>query len=184
MKNELLKAIKTDSLIEIYKDIEDMDTFIVAKVLKVTDNHAIIVKVSATGMYDGFHLIEIEDIYQINTGSKYIRNIEKLYVAKNQKHIEFDEENENLMLSILKFAKKNNFAVSVELFKDGDVQGFIKDISEDILIISTLTNDGELDGEAIVKLEDVTSISCDHEDAVCLKILYSYLENKNISRKQ
>lgn len=184
MKNELLKAIKTDSLIEIYKDIDDMDTFIVAKVLKVTDNHAIIVKVSATGMYDGFHLIEIEDIYQINTGSKYIRNIDKLYAAKKQKHIEFDEENENLMLSILKFAKKNNFAVSVELFKDGDVQGFIKDSSEDILIISTLTNDGEPDGEATVKLEDVTSISCDHEDAVCLKILYSYLENKNISRKQ
>ena len=88
------------------------------------------------------------------------------------------------MLSILKFAKKNNFAVSVELFKDGDVQGFIKDISEDTLIISTLTNDGEPDGEAIVKLEDITSISCDHEDAVCLKILYSYIENENISRKQ
>lgn len=53
-----------------------------------------------------------------------------------------------------------------------------------LTIIFTLTNDGEPDGEAIVKLEDITSISCDHEDAVCLKILYSYIENENISRKQ
>lgn len=52
-----------------------------------------------------------------------------------------------------------------------------------LTIISTLTNDGEPDGEAIVKLEDITSISCDDEAAVCLKILYSYIENENISRK-
>ena len=180
MKNELLDAIKTGDFIEIYMDIEDMDTFGVAKILKVDDNYAIIAKVSPTGMYDGFHLIQIDDIYQINAGSKYVRNIEKLYAAKKQKHIKFDIENENLMLDILGFAQKNNFVVSVELFEDGDVQGFVKNIKGDILSISNLTNDGEPDGKSYVKFEDITSISCDHEDAVCLKILYSCMENKDI----
>ena len=112
-------------------------------------------------MYDGFHLLNTDDVYQINVETRYIRNIEKLYLAKKQNHIEFNVDNENLMLSMLEFAEKNNFVILVELFEGGTVQGFIKKIEDIILVVSILTDFGEPDGESYMKLEDISSISSD-----------------------
>ncbi|MFC9601529.1 hypothetical protein ACFTQL_27675 [Peribacillus butanolivorans] len=173
MKRQLQKAAEKGELVELYTDTEDVDKFAIAKVLKVSDDYVILANVSPIGMYDGFHLLNTDDVYQINVETRYIRNIEKLYLAKKQNHIEFNVDNENLMLSMLEFAEKNNFVILVELFEGGTVQGFIKKIEDIILVVSILTDFGEPDGESYMKLEDISSISSDNEEGICLKILYS-----------
>jgi hypothetical protein len=173
MKKQLQKAAETRELVELYTDIENVDKFAVAKVLKVSDDYVILANVSPIGMYDGFHLLNTDETYQINVETRYIQNIKKLYMAKKQNHIEFDVDNENLMLGMLEFAEKNNFVVVVELFEGGTVQGFIKNIEDSILVVSILTDSGEPDGESYMNLEDITSISCDNEEGICLKILSS-----------
>ncbi|MFT8321108.1 MAG: hypothetical protein ABF649_09395 [Bacillus sp. (in: firmicutes)] len=171
MKKELLKALVSKELVEVYTEVENATKFEVGKVLKFSEEFVLLANVSPIGMYDGFHLINTIDIYQINKNTKYIRNIKKLYEAKNQSHIDFEGKNDHLLESMLKFAEKNKFVVFIKLFEEAFIQGFIKKVEKEILVVSIVTDDGEFDGESYVKLEDIHSITCDDEQAVCLKIL-------------
>ncbi|MGW6300210.1 hypothetical protein [Peribacillus butanolivorans] len=44
------------------------------------------------------------------------------------------------------------------------MQGFINNLEEDVLVISSLNDFGELDGESYSKIEVVTDISCDNKE--------------------
>ncbi|WP_445492634.1 hypothetical protein [Niallia sp. 03133] len=171
MKKELLKAIVSKEFIEIYTDVDHAAKFEVGKVLKFSEDFVLLASVSPIGMYDGFHLLTTDDIYQINKNTKYINNIKKLYTIKQQSHLDFDGKNEHLMLSLLKFAVKNKLVIFVKLFQEGMVQGLVKKIENEMLVVSILDDDGEYDGEAYIRLEDINSITCDDEQAVCLKLL-------------
>lgn len=177
MFKQLQAFANQEKMVEIYTDIEDGEKFSVAKVLDVSEDYTILANVSPNGMNDGFSLIKTEDIYQLNTETRYIQNIEKLYKAKKQNHLKIDIDNEDLLIGFLEFAQKNRCPILMELFESSIVQGFVKDISEDIVIVSNLTDDGDPDGESFFKLEDISFISCDNEALNCLKILY---ENTNM----
>jgi hypothetical protein len=173
MIKQLQLAASNEQLAEIYSDVEDVGKFAVAKVLFVSEDYTILANVSPIGMYDGFFLIKTDNIYRLNIETRYIQNIEKLYKTKKQKHIKIDLDNENLILGFLEFAQKNSNVVLLELFESGIVQGFIKSVEEDIVAVANLTDEGEPDGESFFNIEDITRISCDDEEANCLKILYS-----------
>jgi hypothetical protein len=51
------------------------------------------------------------------------------------------------------------------------VQGFFKTNENGVVVLSNLTDDGEHEGELFLKIEDITSISCDDEEANKLKNL-------------
>ncbi|MGG2028043.1 hypothetical protein AB1282_20290 [Gottfriedia sp. S16(2024)] len=171
MKEQLFKLTNKEELVEIYTDLGDVDTCAVAKVLNLSDEYVILANVSPTGMYDGFSLIQTEKIYQISLDTLYLRKIDKLYKAKKQSHIKVDINNENLMMGIIEFAKRNNFVVLIELYESATVQGLIKSEENGVLIVTNLTQFGKRDGESLIKIEDITTIHIDDEDRNCLKIL-------------
>jgi hypothetical protein len=173
--NQLKKVEKSNELIEIYTKEGDLSKFLVAKVLKVSDEWVVVTTITTKGMYDGFLLIRLDDVLRLNFKTKYIEKANKLYTAKKQKHAQYNEVQEDLLLGFLEFAQLNNFIVSVQLLssEDFDVQGYIKEIEKDLLIIETVNNYGEYDGESYLKLEDINMMTCDDEDDYCLKILSS-----------
>ncbi|MFE3977203.1 MULTISPECIES: hypothetical protein [unclassified Peribacillus] len=174
MKKQLLKISEKEELVELYSDTNDLRKFGVAKILKVSDAFVVAANITSTGLYDGYSLLYLESIHQINVNTKYIKKIKRLYMAKKQNHIEFVDGNEDLLLSFLDFAHENNFMVSVELFNTGygDVQGFIKNLEDDIFVISMVNEVGELDGEAFIKSDAIHTISCDGENEFNLMHLY------------
>ncbi|MDM5293473.1 hypothetical protein QUF81_09815 [Peribacillus simplex] len=174
MKKQLLKISEREEFVELYSDTNDLRKFGVAKILKVSDAFVVAANITSTGLYDGYSLLYLESIHQINVNTKYIKKIKRLYMAKKQNHIEFVDGNEDLLLSFLDFAHENNFMVSVELFNAGygDVQGFIKNLEDDIFVISMVNEVGELDGEAFIKSDAIHTITCDGENEFNLMHLY------------
>ncbi|MGE7758822.1 hypothetical protein [Peribacillus sp. NPDC097895] len=175
MKKHLLKIAEREELVELYADTNDLRKFGVAKILKVSDVFVVVANIASTGMYDGYSLLYMDSIHQMNVNTKYIKKIKKLYLEKKQNHIEFVDGNDDLLLSFLDFAHENNFMVSVELFNSGygDVQGFIKNLEDDIFVISMVNEVGKLDGEAFIKSAAIHCISCDGEEVADLMLVYS-----------
>ncbi|SFA99869.1 MULTISPECIES: hypothetical protein [unclassified Bacillus (in: firmicutes)] len=174
MLKQLEEAKNNKQLLEIYRDLSDVEKFKAGKVLNVNEEYTILADISADGLYDGFSLIITENIFQINKNTRYLKNLEILFEAKKQNHFRFDVENEDLIQGFFEVAKKQALVVIVEISEVGTIQGLVNRIEDDIVVISALTNDGVLDGETFVKKEDITCITCDNQEANCLKILYSF----------
>lgn len=176
MISQLRKLVETEELTEIYTDLTDISSCSVGKVLKVSDDYLLLADISRYGKYDGYSLLKVEDVFQVNTNSQYIqKKMQKLYRLEAPNHIRFDVENENMLLAFLEFAQKHNFFISVGLVDshERDVIGFIQEVNEDLLTIAVVDNYGEPDGEAYIELEDINKISCDDQDEACLKMLYN-----------
>ncbi|WP_152983722.1 hypothetical protein [Peribacillus muralis] len=174
MKKQLLNIMERKELVELYSDTEDVRKFDVVKILNVSDAFIVAANIASNGMYDGYRLLYLDNIHQMNINTKYIKKIKKLYVSKKQKHMEFVDGNDDLLLSFLDFAHKHHFMVSVDLFNvHGEVQGFIKNLEDDIFVISMVNEVGELDGEAFIKSDAIHAMSCDDQDVSDLMRIFS-----------
>jgi hypothetical protein len=173
MLKQLEEAKNNKQLLEIYRNLSDVGKFRAGKVLNTNEKYTILADISADGLYDGFSLIVTENIFQINKNTRYLKNLEILYEAKKQNHFEFNVENKDLIQGFFDVVKKHELVVTVEISQEATIQGLVKSIEDDIVVISALTNDGVPDGETYVKKEDITVITCDDQEENCLKILYS-----------
>ncbi|WP_394136879.1 hypothetical protein [Cytobacillus oceanisediminis] len=178
MLKQIEEAKNNKHLLEIYRDLSDVGKFKAGRVLNANEEYTILADISADGLYDGFSLILTENIFQINKNTRYLKNLEILYEAKKQNHFRYDVENEDLIQGFFEVAKKQEFVVIVEISEEATIQGLVKSIEDDIVVLSALTNDGVLDGETYVKKEDITCIVCDNQEANCLKILYSKISKE------
>ena len=126
-------------------------------------------------MADGYILKELDSIVHLETGGKYERKIEKLYHKKNQKHIDLEiDKNSDLEDNILQICMNNDYITSLEMVEDDEcpIKGTIKDLDSNKVIVSKLTEDGEEDGEAVLKKENIDTISflgVDEEDIEILR---------------
>ncbi|KWW20115.1 hypothetical protein [Peribacillus sp. FSL E2-0218] len=174
MKKQLLNMMERKELVELYSDPNDLRKFDVVRILKVSDAFLVAANMASNGMYDGYRLLYVDNIHQMNIQTKYIKKIKKLYQAKKQSHLDFVDENDDLLLSFLDFAHKHNFMVSVDLLNvPGEVQGFIKHLEADIFVISMVDDMGELDGEAFIRFGAIHGMSCDGQDVSDLMRIYS-----------
>ena len=111
----------------------------------------------------------------LETGGKYERKIEKLYHKKNQKHIDLEiDKNSDLEDNILQICMNNEYITSFEMVEDDEcpIKGTIKELDSNKVIVSKLTEDGEEDGEAVLKKENIDTISflgVDEEDIEILR---------------
>lgn len=161
------------NIIGIYSDNTSTDKFSAGYVIAVSSDDVVIAHITPNGMYDGFMLKKIEDIYRIDVDGKYETVLQKLYTEQSQFHKEFNAEYNNLTKSFLYFAAINKYVVTIELFDSGleDVQGFIDNINEETVNIRKLNSYGEYEGNSIIFINDITFITCDSDNEHTLKIL-------------
>ena len=101
--------------------------------------------------------------------------IEKLYSKKNQRHIDLKlQDKVSLKNNIFQICMNNKYIVSIEMIQDDEcpIKGVINKIDDNKVIVSKLTEYGEDDGEAILKKENIDTISflgVDEEDIQLLK---------------
>ena len=173
MLKQLEELAQQGEWAEIYDDAANVEGFYTSKVIQATEDYTLLASISPKGMYDGYSLIITDNIFQINTGSQYIRDLKKIYTARDQKHLDWKHHQNDLLRSILAFAQAHKLVIAVVAFGENLVEGFFKDIEEDVLVVSALTSQGEPDGETRLYIDDIVSISCDYEGAQALKILHS-----------
>ncbi|MNL56261.1 hypothetical protein D3C87_1797400 [compost metagenome] len=96
-----------------------------------------------------------------------------MYERKKQTHKLVDLIKNNTLISMLEFIKNNNYILTIQLFESGenDIQGFVSKIGEKDLLIKKIDEYGKEDGIAIVIIDNITSIVCDSEEEIVLKML-------------
>ena len=169
MIDEVIKMKQNKNIVSIFCDVSDSTTFLEGYIYEVGVQKFLIKHITPHGLADGYILKELDSIVHLETGGKYERKIEKLYHKKNQKHIDLEiDKNSDLEDNILQICMNNEYITSFEMVEDDEcpIKGTIK------VIVSKLTEDGEEDGEAVLKKENIDTISflgVDEEDIEILR---------------
>ena len=171
MIDEVIKMKQNKNIVSIFCD----ETFLEGYIYAVGVQKFLIKHITPHGLADGYILKELDSIVHLETGGKYERKIEKLYHKKNQKHIDLEiDKNSDLEDNILQICMNNEYITSFEMVEDDEcpIKGTIKELDSNKVIVSKLTEDGEEDGEAVLKKENIDTISflgVDEEDIEILR---------------
>lgn len=175
MIDEVIKMKQNKNIVSIFCDETDSTTFLEGYIYAVGVQKFLIKHITPHGLADGYILKESDSIVHLETGGKYERKIEKLYHKKNQKHIDLEiDKNSDLEDNILQICMNNEYITSFEMVEDDEcpIKGTIKELDSNKVIVSKLTEDGEEDGEAVLKKENIDTISflgVDEEDIEILR---------------
>ena len=175
MIDEVIKMKQNKNIVSIFCDETDSTTFLEGYIYAVGVQKFLIKHITPHGLADGYILKELDSIVHLETGGKYERKIEKLYHKKNQKHIDLEiDKNSDLEDNILQICMNNEYITSFEMVEDDEcpIKGTIKELDSNKVIVSKLTEDGEEDGEAVLKKENIDTISflgVDEEDLEILR---------------
>lgn len=175
MIDEVIKIKQNKNIVSIFCDETDSTTFLEGYIYAVGVQKFLIKHITPHGLADGYILKELDSIVHLETGGKYERKIEKLYHKKNQKHIDLEiDKNSDLEDNILQICMNNEYITSFEMVEDDEcpIKGTIKELDSNKVIVSKLTEDGEEDGEAVLKKENIDTISflgVDEEDIEILR---------------
>ena len=175
MIDEVIKMKQNKNIVSIFCDETDSTTFLEGYIYAVGVQKFLIKHITPHGLADGYIIKELDSIVHLETGGKYERKIEKLYHKKNQKHIDLEiDKNSDLEDNILQICMNNEYITSFEMVEDDEcpIKGTIKELDSNKVIVSKLTEDGEEDGEAVLKKENIDTISflgVDEEDIEILR---------------
>lgn len=158
---EMLKtAMGTGEPVEVYNDPEDTDRFSAGYVVAMDDNSIIQYHIHPNGGADGYSWRATEKIYRVNSGTRYLECLKMLLESENLP-VFAPEGEEELSAQLLRFAMEHELVVQIQLY-DSDswnLMGFVREVGEGVTV-SMLNVEGEADGIAAVRLEDITEISC------------------------
>ena len=159
MIKELIKIKENNDIVSIFCDEDDTSMFLEGYIYAIGRQDFLIKHITPHGLSDGYIL----------------KKIEKLYSKKNQRHIDLKlQDKVSLKNNIFQICMNNKYIVSIEMIQDDEcpIKGVINKIDDNKVIVSKLTEYGEDDGEAILKKENIDTISflgVDEEDIQLLK---------------
>lgn len=168
----LKKALESGELVEMYSDPGDTDRFTAGCVVAMDDVSIIQRHFHPSGRADGYSWCDLEKIYRVNVRTRYLDCLKKLMEPECQQGFVPDGE-EALSALLLQFAMEHEMIVQIELH-DSDswnLMGFVREVS-DCVTVAMINVEGEEDGISVVRLEDITEISCGDEYGTKIEKLY------------
>lgn len=176
MINKLNKLLKTKTMCEIYADTNNTDKFIVGYVSGVDDEFCLITNFDYYGNYDGIICLTNNDIYRIQTNTRYITAIKKLMGKKNNLIVQSLPAKDILNTVINQLANSKSIC-QIELCDSEFVtlSGIIKtyDCQRGIVELELIDDYGDSDGETIIDVQTVNLITYDSLDTKRLSVLMS-----------
>ena len=151
----------------------NVQTILVGYVEKFNDSEILIAHISPRGFYDGFILKHIEEIQRIDYDSDYEKKIARLYNLRGRSHTAiqtFDPKDDEIIYSLLDFAKQNDYVVSLEFTQDS-ISGFVNGYSDDVVYIDAINDYGAENGIAIIDINEVLTVSVDTDHEQDLRLL-------------
>ena len=170
---EMLKmAMERGEPVEVYSDPEDTDRFAAGYVMAMDEYSVIQRHIHPDGREDGCSWRPVEKIYRVNSDTRYLKCLKMLMEAEDRP-VFAPEGDEELGVQLLLFAMEYGMVVRIELHDSDswDVMGFVRGV-EDGVTVAMLNVEGEEDGVAAVRPEDITEISCGDEYEMKIGRLY------------
>ena len=170
MKDRLPPA---DEIVLIYSDFNDMNKFDAGKIVRIFEKEVLLAHYLPNGNYDGFKVIAIENIVKIEMNSLYSNKIKLLAQYHNTKHETINRFEKNGFLTLLRYAKEFGKVVSVEMMDSGrnDIIGFVTRFDEKNCLFDQVDDYGNVDGQAIIDVSDISYLACDGDDENTIQIM-------------
>lgn len=175
MIKELIKIKENNNIVSIFCDEDDTSMFLEGYIYAIGRQDFLIKHITPHGLADGYILKKIDSVMHLEISGQYEKKIEKLYSKKNQRHIDLKlQDKVSLKNNIFQICMNNKYIVSIEMIQDDEcpIKGVINKMDDNKVIVSKLTEYGEDDGKAILKKENIDTISflgVDEEDIQLLK---------------
>lgn len=172
---------KKKKIVSLYCDPENPETHLTGFIDAFNDKNLIVQHISPSGFYDGFILIQTDDILRIDVDGKYERKVECLYKHKLQSHPELKKQ-DDLLSSLFNHACENQLLLSIEL-QEGFLTGCIKDYNGELLCMKLIDRWGCSDGEAVVISSRIISIAVDTISEQDIRIVYEANNQNSLDNK-
>lgn len=170
---EALKAaMENGELAEVYSDPEDTDRFGAGYVIAMDEDSVVQRHIHPSGCPDGYSWRSLDQIYRVNVRTRYLESL-KMLMEPDHLPVLAPEGDEALGAQLLRYAMEHELVVQIELHGSGswNLMGLVRNVDEGVTV-EMLNVEGEADGIAVVRLEDITEISCGDEYAVKIGRLY------------
>lgn len=179
MYTELNKHCEEGNIISCYCDTELSDSFIVGRIIFVNEDYTIIESIHVRGEYDGYVLIDNEDIFRIDYNGKYEKKVELLYSLKKQKHSllkknDFsDVQNDIVIFVFLKKVLKLGVLAKLSINSDDDdvVIGLIEEVGDCSVTVSQIDEYGDSLGYVTIFTESISRVAVDGIDEQVITFL-------------
>lgn len=161
----MLKILKelcsTKKLSSLYTDYRETNKFDFGWVLQVNDNEIAIQSLSPDGDDDGITVMNVENIFRVETDTDYCSKMIKLCSDKTLPKYNISIDSNNILDSILHFALSEHQIVSIELIDSDcdDVIGFIESVKNGECIVRQVNDYGFEDGYSYIETKDITTLS-------------------------
>lgn len=165
-KENLEKFKKSQKLVSLYSNIENKDAFNVGFIVDYDSEFILLNSISQYGKYDGILLIYIDDIFRIDTDSKYGNKLLKLLNNEEITNYEFKKVG-SCIEKIFSYAKENDSIISISFFDSdnkSDIIGKVKSYDNNEVEICCYDEYGEIDGISYININEINYISLDSLD--------------------
>lgn len=180
MLNILSKIYTSKEMFSLYKNKEDIDSFLCGIILALNKKEIAIQMFSPDGNENGIIVLDINKVFRVDTNGQYIEKIKKL-CSLNRPVSSLKLLNEHdILQSVIFLAIQTQKVVSIELMNSGynDIIGVIKELKDDQCSIKLIDEYGFEDGFSYVSIQDITEITYSSADENRIHKLWE-LNSKN-----
>ncbi|HNX29821.1 MAG TPA: hypothetical protein PKN87_10505 [Syntrophomonadaceae bacterium] len=175
----LKKYMSVDCPVAIFTNRNDYDRFAVGIIIAVTAEYILVKNINSRGEFDGYSVTNTSMIYRLESDSKYLRKIKKLYDCKKGDDVFNICLNGNLLMNILQYAIDNNVISKICIDEDAnDIVGYIDQLKGEIVKINQISDYGEIDGETVFRIDEILKIAIADSDIIDLDLLFRFKEGK------
>lgn len=172
---ELLEQLKlSGKLCELYTD-PDSDYFAVGYVVACDSEYYLVETVTFEGRHNGFQCYLVDDLYKVQTDTRYLADIERLMNFYNYEYSRVDIPlvGRDVLAQTLNYAKNHAKVCTIKPLNNYErrISGIVEDVDDEIVTVKMLEQSGRADGVCYVRTEDITSVSVGAEDEIKLDIL-------------
>ena len=160
------RARDQGSMLQVYANGHDMETAYEGFVLETGDDAFLLQEIDDEGELDGTVTMAYRAVLELREGSRLLCRMQALHGTNQDGDFESGEEGDeysgaDLIRGRLESAHTNRRLINVRLVSNTDfrhVAGFVRTITSAFVQFDVLTESGNPDGIATVRLEDVIAI--------------------------
>lgn len=174
----LKRSMNENIMVAVYSNKNRPDTCSVGYVDSITKDMVLIKHVTPHGLTDGFVIRRLEDVFRIDINGQYENKLQRLYFLQEQSHHAITSQlnsEVDLFVGILNISQKFGKVVDVcidDTESQADIVGFVKEVKENEVIISQISEYGFANGESSLMIDDIVKISCDTYNGHILELLF------------
>lgn len=143
----------------IYTDRSEADKFDAGYIEAFDEEYILMSAVSPDGEYDGYVVIPVKNIFQIDYDNIYLKDVEKFYRYEKKENINL-LGGKSLLIGAMEYAKANRVCCICD-FSDYSVMGYLNDITDGCAVINVIDENANLDGYTAVYVGDIRFFSFD-----------------------